>query len=75
MRAFIGKAKEAWGRFGPYVLLEAVMPGGTLLALGLYLYRQRRAGCVPLTRTNAAMLPKTRLRTNSAPEHTRWSRP
>ena len=29
-------------RFGPYVLLEAVMPGGTLLALLLYFYRARR---------------------------------
>jgi hypothetical protein len=29
-------------RFGPYLLVEAVMPGGTLLALLLYLYRARR---------------------------------
>ena len=28
-------------RFGPYLFLEAVMPGGTLLALLLYLYRAR----------------------------------
>lgn len=27
-------------RFGPYLLVEAVMPGGTLLALLLYLYRR-----------------------------------
>jgi hypothetical protein len=27
-------------RAGPYLLLEAVMPGGTLLALLLYLYRR-----------------------------------
>jgi hypothetical protein len=27
---------------GPYALLELVMPGGTLLALLLYLYRRRR---------------------------------
>ncbi len=26
-------------RAGPYVLLEIVLPGGTLFALGLYLYR------------------------------------
>ena len=30
-------------RLGPYVLLEAIMPGGTLLALLLYLYRARGA--------------------------------
>lgn len=29
-------------RFGPYLLVEAAMPGGTLLALLLYLYRARR---------------------------------
>lgn len=29
-------------RFGPYLLLEAVMPGGTLFAFLLYLYRVRR---------------------------------
>jgi hypothetical protein len=31
-------------RVGPYLLVEAVMPGGTLLALLLYLYRARRGG-------------------------------
>lgn len=25
---------------GPYVLIELVLPGGTLIALGLYLYRK-----------------------------------
>ena len=29
-------------RVGPYLLVEAVMPGGTLFALLLYLYRARR---------------------------------
>jgi hypothetical protein len=28
---------------GPYLLIEAVMPGGTLLALALYLYRRKSA--------------------------------
>ena len=27
----------------PYLLLEIVMPGGTLLALALYLYRNRKS--------------------------------
>jgi hypothetical protein len=30
-------------RVGPYVVIEMVMPGGTLIALGLYLYRRHRA--------------------------------
>ena len=29
-------------KFGPYLLIEAVMPGGSVLALLLYLYRTRR---------------------------------
>jgi hypothetical protein len=28
---------------GPYVLLEILLPGGTMFALGLYMYRQSRA--------------------------------
>jgi hypothetical protein len=34
------------GRFGPYLLIELVLPGGTLIALSLYLrqaMRQRQA--------------------------------
>ena len=31
---------------GPYVLLEVVMPGGTLMALALYLHRRTKCqGC------------------------------
>ena len=29
-------------RFGPYLLAEALLPGGTLVALALYIYRQRK---------------------------------
>jgi len=32
-------ARQMGRKYGPYLLLEAVMPGGTLLALSLYLYR------------------------------------
>jgi hypothetical protein len=35
-------AAMALRALGPYALLELVMPGGTLLALGLLLYRHRR---------------------------------
>ena len=31
-------------RIAPYLLLEILMPGGTLIALGLFLYRRRQAG-------------------------------
>jgi hypothetical protein len=29
-------------KFGPYLLLEILMPGGTLLALLLFLYQRRK---------------------------------
>ncbi len=32
-----------WYRVGPYLVLEIVMPGGTLLALLLFIYRHRAA--------------------------------
>ena len=30
--------------FAPYAALELVMPGGSLMALGLWLYRRQRKG-------------------------------
>ena len=36
-------------KFGPYVILEALLPGGTLLAIGLYLYRHRKIFCNPMS--------------------------
>jgi hypothetical protein len=27
--------------FGPYLLVEMLMPGGSLIALGMYLYRRK----------------------------------
>jgi len=38
-----GKLQRFGKQFGPYFLLEMVMPGGTLLALLLLLYRCKRA--------------------------------
>ena len=32
-----------WVTAGPYVAVEIVLPGGTLIALLLYLYRRRRS--------------------------------
>jgi hypothetical protein len=38
----LGVLQRAARSFGPYLMLEIVMPGGTLLALLLFLYRRRR---------------------------------
>ena len=45
-------------RMGPYVLVEIVLPGGTLLALLLYLYRRGDSGIrrgLPLRPLRTAM--------------------
>jgi hypothetical protein len=35
-------------RLGPYVLVEIVLPGGTLIALLLYLYRRKLISALPV---------------------------
>ena len=44
----------AGGRFGPYLILELVMPGGTLLALLLFLHRRGYADLIALARRSRA---------------------
>jgi hypothetical protein len=36
-------------KLGPYVLLEILLPGGTLLALLLFLYQRRKPGILDRT--------------------------
>jgi hypothetical protein len=61
---FIGLEMLRWllSRLGPYVLLEIALPGGTLLALLLYLYRRRNSSIgrdlpLPPLRTAMASTP------------------
>jgi hypothetical protein len=37
----LGLLRRLLPRLGPYAVVEIVLPGGTLLALLLYLYRRR----------------------------------
>ena len=41
--------------FGPYLIIEIVMPGGTLLALLLFLYRRRKLEAVGASRVVVAV--------------------
>ena len=36
-------------KLGPYVVLEMLLPGGTLLAVALYLYRHRKIFFSPMS--------------------------
>jgi hypothetical protein len=42
VKSYVELAVLAWWRLGPYLLLEIVLPGGTLFALCLFAYRRRR---------------------------------
>jgi hypothetical protein len=35
-------------KLGPYVLLEMLLPGGTIFALLLFLYRRRKLALTPM---------------------------
>jgi len=39
--SWLGILRKIGQKAGPYLLLEILMPGGTLLALLLFLYRRR----------------------------------
>jgi len=61
-------------KLGPYVALEILMPGGTLLALLLFLYRRRNggtdAGVAALRAAAARMMDEVRQR--AAPVRAMW---
>ena len=38
----VGLLREFAAQLGPYVMLEILLPGGTLIALLLFLYRRRK---------------------------------
>jgi hypothetical protein len=44
---------------GPYLLLEMLLPGGTLFALLLFLYRRRKPGGVGAAQQAVAMARRT----------------
>ncbi|MGH9806203.1 MAG: hypothetical protein ACRD9W_02900 [Terriglobia bacterium] len=42
--SWLGILRRVGQKAGPYLVLEMLLPGGTLLALLLFLYRRRKAG-------------------------------
>jgi hypothetical protein len=39
---YLGSLRRLALRFGPYFLVEILLPGGSLIALALFVYRQKR---------------------------------
>ena len=54
--------RALWGvlrEFGPYAVIELILPGGTILAILCWLYRKRRAAArakAPALNLSAALL-------------------
>ena len=48
-RWFDGAILQSLRNAGPYLLIELILPGGTLMALLLYLYRNRRSALLART--------------------------
>ena len=42
--SWLGILRRVGQKAGPYLVLEMLLPGGTLLALLLFLYRRRKSG-------------------------------
>ena len=42
--SWLGILRRVGQKAGPYLILEMLLPGGTLMALLLFLYRRRKAG-------------------------------
>jgi hypothetical protein len=49
----VGVTWELARRLGPYLMLEILLPGGTLLALLLFLYRRRQLNGMTGAQRNA----------------------
>jgi len=46
--SWLGLLRRFGQKAGPYLMLEMLLPGGTLLALLLFLYQRRRPGPIGL---------------------------
>jgi len=44
LMTIVGALRRWAQKLGPYMLLEMLLPGGTLFALLLFIYRNRKAG-------------------------------
>jgi hypothetical protein len=60
--AVVAKLRE----FAPYAAMELVLPGGSLMALGLWLYRrQRKASLLPRTTASPTSETSTHFRSGA----------
>ena len=53
---FLDALRRFGQSLGPYLMIEILLPGGSLLAFMLFLYRRRKAGIGPTPRAVAAAM-------------------
>ena len=64
IRGGVARVRHWMRSLGPYVAIELILPGGTIIALALWAYRQRRAASRKTLPSNigaAAAQPRTPL--------------
>lgn len=59
---YLQAVRSVFGKTAPYILIELLLPGGTLIALLLYLYRRKRgsAGAAPSAQPPFTMFMRIR---------------
>jgi hypothetical protein len=58
--AAIARVMRSIRSLGPYLAIELIMPGGSIIALALWTYRRRRAARGSLNTTSTAVVPVLR---------------
>lgn len=57
LRGTVARVQQWVRSLGPYVAIELLLPGGTIIALALWAYRRRRAGRGSASAPSTAVVP------------------
>lgn len=60
LRNTVARAVRSLRSLGPYVAIEVLLPGGSIIALALWIYRRRRARLDPAGTASTAVVPAAR---------------
>jgi hypothetical protein len=60
LRGAIARVMRSIRSLGPYVAIELILPGGSIIALALWTYRHRRAARTSAKTVSSAVVPAVR---------------
>ena len=71
---YLQAVRSVFGKTAPYILIELLLPGGTLIALLLFLYRRKRggAGAAPSAQPPFTMFMRIRDEVATVSSATAW---